>query len=33
MEIDRYEHGVPCWIDAGVDDVARTADFFTELWS
>ncbi len=32
MEIDRYEPGVPCWIDAGVDDIARTADFFTALW-
>ena len=32
MEIDSYQHGVPCWIDVGVDDVARTADFFTQLW-
>lgn len=32
MEMDRYAHGVPSWIDLGVDDPARTADFFTALW-
>jgi uncharacterized protein len=32
MEIDRYDHGVPSWVDVGVDDPARTAAFFTELW-
>lgn len=32
MEMDRYEHGVPAWIDLGADDPDRTAAFFSELW-
>lgn len=32
MDRDRYEHGVPSWIDVGVDDPARTAEFFTALF-
>jgi predicted enzyme related to lactoylglutathione lyase len=30
--MDRYQHGVPAWVDVGVDDPGRTARFFTELW-
>ncbi len=32
MDVDRHEHGVPAWIDVGVDDPARTAEFFAALF-
>ncbi len=32
MEIDKYEHGVPSWIDLGSPDPQRTADFYAALF-
>jgi predicted enzyme related to lactoylglutathione lyase len=32
MEIDRYPHGVPSWIDIGSPDKAATAEFYGALF-
>ena len=32
MEIDRYEHGVPSWVDLGTPDPAKTAEFYSALF-
>ena len=35
MEVESYEHGVPCWVDLGSPDPARAAEFYSALfgWS
>jgi predicted enzyme related to lactoylglutathione lyase len=32
MEMDRYEHGVPSWVDLGTPDPAKTAEFYSALF-
>jgi hypothetical protein len=32
MEIDRYEHGVPSWVDLSTPDPAKAAEFYTALF-
>jgi predicted enzyme related to lactoylglutathione lyase len=32
MEITSYDHGVPSWIDIGVPDIAKAADFYGRLF-
>jgi len=32
MDMDRYDHGVPSWVDVGSPDVARTVAFYTDLF-
>ena len=32
MDMDRYEHGVPSWVDVGSPDVDRAAAFYTDLF-
>jgi predicted enzyme related to lactoylglutathione lyase len=32
MEMDAYEHGVPCWVDLGSPDIQKAADFYSALF-
>jgi predicted enzyme related to lactoylglutathione lyase len=32
MEIERYDHGVPSWVDLGSDDVSAAKDFYRGLF-
>ena len=32
MDMDRYDHGVPSWVDVGTPDVDRAAAFYTDLF-
>jgi hypothetical protein len=32
MDMDRYDHGVPSWVDVGSPDVDRTVAFYTDLF-
>ncbi len=32
MEIDKYEHGVPSWVDVASPDLARTKAFYSALF-
>lgn len=32
MEVGRYEHGVPCWVDLGTSDIPKGAEFYSRLF-
>jgi predicted enzyme related to lactoylglutathione lyase len=32
MQMDRYDHGVPSWVDTGSTDLAATVAFYTQLF-
>jgi predicted enzyme related to lactoylglutathione lyase len=32
MEVERYEHGVPSWVDLGTPDIAKAAEFYSSLF-
>ena len=32
MEVERYEHGVPSWVDLGTSDIKKGADFYSGLF-
>jgi len=32
MEVERYEHGVPSWVDVGVPDIGKAAEFYSALF-
>jgi predicted enzyme related to lactoylglutathione lyase len=32
MDVDRYQHGVPSWVDVSSPDPARTRDFYASLF-
>src|SRR5947208_1851362 len=32
MEVEAYEHGVPCWIDLGTSDQAAATKFYSALF-
>jgi predicted enzyme related to lactoylglutathione lyase len=32
MEVERYEHGVPSWVDLGTPDIAKGAEFYSSLF-
>jgi predicted enzyme related to lactoylglutathione lyase len=32
MEVERYEPGVPCWVDLGTSDIAKGAEFYSALF-
>src|SRR5882724_3494088 len=32
MDIDKYEHGVPSWVDVSSPDLARTKQFYSALF-
>jgi hypothetical protein len=32
MEIDRYEHGVPSWVDLSTPDIAKASEFYSALF-
>jgi uncharacterized protein len=32
MEMDRYDHGVPSWIDVGTPDIDRAVAFYSDLF-
>ena len=32
MEIEKYDAGVPCWVDLGSPDIAKAADFYSALF-
>jgi predicted enzyme related to lactoylglutathione lyase len=32
MDIDKYEHGVPSWVDVSSPDLARTKEFYSALF-
>ena len=29
MEVDRYEHGVPSWVDLGTPDIPKAIEFYS----
>jgi predicted enzyme related to lactoylglutathione lyase len=32
MEVERYEHGVPSWVDLGVPDIGKAIEFYSALF-
>ena len=32
MKVDRYEPGVPCWVDLSTPDIAKSVSYYTELF-
>lgn len=32
MEVDRYEHGVPSWVDLGTPDIPKAIEFYSGLF-
>jgi predicted enzyme related to lactoylglutathione lyase len=32
MEVDRYEHGVPSWVDLGTPDIPKAIEFYSRLF-
>ena len=32
MDMDKYEHGVPSWVDLGAPDPAKAGEFYKALW-
>lgn len=32
MEVERYEHGVPSWVDLGTSDIQKGAEFYSGLF-
>lgn len=32
MEVDRYEHGVPSWVDLGTPDIPKAIEFYSALF-
>src|SRR3954453_4727129 len=32
MEVERYEHGVPSWVDLGVPDIGKAIEFYSGLF-
>jgi uncharacterized protein len=32
MEVDRYDHGVPSWVDLGVPDIGKAIAFYSSLF-
>lgn len=32
MEVERYDHGVPCWVDLGTSDIPKAAEFYSSLF-
>ena len=32
MEVDRYEHGVPSWVDLGTPDIPKAIEFYSSLF-
>src|SRR5260221_11910062 len=32
MEVERYEPGIPCWVDLGTSDIAKGAEFYSALF-
>ena len=32
MEVDRYEHGVPAWVDLGTPDIPKAIEFYSGLF-
>jgi uncharacterized protein len=32
MEVERYEHGVPSWVDVGTPDIGKAIDFYSGLF-
>jgi uncharacterized protein len=32
MDMEKYEHGVPCWVDLGSPDIQKAADFYSALF-
>ena len=32
MDMDRYDHGVPSWVDVGSPDVDRAVAFYSDLF-
>ncbi|HZQ79411.1 MAG TPA: VOC family protein [Acidimicrobiia bacterium] len=32
MEVDRYEHGVPSWVDLGTPDIPKAIEFYAGLF-
>ena len=32
MEVERYEHGVPSWVDLGTPDIPKAIEFYSGLF-
>ena len=32
MEVERYDHGVPSWVDLGTSDIQKGAEFYSSLF-
>ena len=32
MEVERYEHGVPAWVDLGTPDIPKAIEFYSSLF-
>ncbi len=32
MEVERYEHGVPAWVDLGTPDIPGAIEFYSGLF-